>query len=144
MWFGAGWISFRLLGGDQFFFRGQIKSTMKAAVQKKKKTSHLGLFASHCEQHVISQSVCWWQKWKWAATQSSWWSWAEGAARGLDQSAGLLLILTALPHGHANAAAATGLPSGVCCVRFIQFRGDKWVRLLCTCVKGEDINYILW
>lgn len=42
-------------------------------------------------------------------------------------------ILTALPHGHANAAAASGLQSSVCHVWFIQFRGDGRICVLCLC-----------
>ena len=78
-----------------------------------------------------------------AETQSSWWNRAEGAERGSDRGASLLLTLTALPHGYTNAAAACGLPSSVWCVQFIQFRGDKCVRRLCMCVMGKNINYSL-
>lgn len=68
----------------------------------------------------------------------------ERAERGLDQGAGLLLILTALPHGHANAAGASGLPSSVCCVQFIQLRGEEWKCLLCESAVAKDIKASLF
>lgn len=61
--------------------------------------------------------------------------------RGLDQGEGHLLILTALPHGHTNGEAASGLPSSVWCVQFMQFRGDEWVCLWCMCVMGEKYKF---
>ncbi len=102
---------------------------------------YIWVFLSLSLFDISSLSACRWQKWKRAETQSSWWSRAEGAERGSDQGTGLLLILTALPHGHANAAAASGLPSSVQCAQFMQFSGDEWVRLLCMCCKGKTINY---
>lgn len=61
------------------------------------------------------------------------------SSEGIDQDEGL----TALPHGRANAAAASGLPCSVWCVRFIQFRVDEWICLLSTCIGGKNINYTL-
>lgn len=59
----------------------------------------------------------------------------SGAERSSDQGIDLL-ILSALPHGHDNTAAAT---VWCLCVQFMQFRGDRWV----LWVSWENINYCL-